>query len=257
MKPENQKPFGHKNYGSIPHLSGSRLGERDYMANPGQELIATVKKRDKHDTIYVQEKLDGSNVGVGLINGTLLPLSRAGYLASTSPYRQHWEFSNWVFANEDRFRRVLKEGERIVGEWLMQAHGTRYELRHEPFVAFDLMTGQKRMPYEVFTNRVSEYFTMPYLLSSGDSISIADVLKLLGKYGHHGALDLVEGAMWRVERYEQINNQSSERRLGVDFLCKYVRQDKVDGCYLTEKTGGDPIFNWEPKGYDKGVRLEA
>lgn len=248
MKPvqEKQKPFGHKNYGSIPHLSGSRLGEKDYMANPGQELIATVKKRDKHDEIIVQEKLDGSNVGVGLLNGVLIPMSRAGYPCSTSPYRQHWEFENWVYTNEDRFRAVLKEGERLVGEWLMQAHGTRYELKHAPFVVFDLMVGQKRRPFAELFDRVNDYFVMPHLLHKGDPISIPEVLRLLGEYGHHGAIDKVEGAMWRVERNAQINNHSSERRTVVDFLAKYVRPDKVDGCYLTEKTGGEPVWNWLP-----------
>jgi hypothetical protein len=247
MMVENQKPFGHKNYGSIPHLSGSRLGERDYMANPGQESIATKKFRDRHDQVWVQEKLDGSNVGVGLVNGTLVPLTRAGYLASTSPYRQHWEFSNWVFTNESRFRDVLKEGERLVGEWLMQAHGTRYELKHEPFVAFDLMRGSKRAIYAELVARTDGVFTRPHLLHSGSPLSITGALELLGEYGHHGALDKVEGAIWRVERNELVNNQSSERRSMVDFLCKYVRGDKVDGCYLPEKNGTDKeIWNWSP-----------
>jgi hypothetical protein len=158
---EPKKPFGIKNYGSIPHLSGSRLGERDYMANPGHERIATKQVRDRHDRVWVQEKLDGSNVGVGLVNSTLVPMTRAGYLASTSPYRQHWEFSNWVFTNESRFRDVLKEGERLVGEWLMQAHGTRYELQHEPFVVFDLMRGQTRAIYAELDARTGELFTRP------------------------------------------------------------------------------------------------
>lgn len=39
-KVERIKPFGYKNYGRIPHLFGSRLGERDYSANAVQERIA-------------------------------------------------------------------------------------------------------------------------------------------------------------------------------------------------------------------------
>lgn len=244
---ERTKPFGHKNYGSIPHLSGSRLGEKDYMANPGQERIATVQKRDKHDYIYVQEKLDGSNVGVGLLNGILYPMSRAGHQASTSPYRQHWEFANWVYENEARFRASLNEGERIVGEWLMQAHGTRYELKHEPFVMFDVMVGSKRKPYdEVEQRAVRGGFVMPYLLHHGDPLSIVDALKLLGEFGHHGAIDKVEGAMWRVERDEQRHKHTGERTRIVDFLVKYVRPGKVDGCYLPEKNGTNTeIWNWQ------------
>jgi hypothetical protein len=46
--------------------------------------------------------------------------------------------------------------------------------------------------------------------------------------GKHGALEPIEGVMWRVERKGK-----------VDFLCKYVRPDKQDGIYLS----GDPVIN--------------
>jgi hypothetical protein len=29
-------------------------------------------------------------------------------------------------------------------------------------------------------------------------------------------------------------------------IAKFVRKDKVDGCYLPEMTGGEPIWNWRP-----------
>lgn len=58
------KPIGRKNYGSIPHLHNSKLGEGDYYIGEGQERILTLKARDKHDNILVFEKYDGSNVGV-------------------------------------------------------------------------------------------------------------------------------------------------------------------------------------------------
>lgn len=245
---ERTKPFDHKNYGSIPHLSGSRLGEKDYKANPGQERIATLAKRDRHDEIFVQEKLDGSNVGVGRLNGKIVSISRAGHYCITSPFEQHKVFAQWVEKNEGRFRAVLREGERLVGEWLMQAHGTRYFLMHEPFVVFDLMVGQTRLPYDDLAHRVTtQHFILPHLLHRGDPISIADVLEKLGKYGFHGALDECEGAVWRVERNAQIQKQSSERRRVVDFLAKYVRRSKVDGRYLPEHNDGKITWNWEVK----------
>jgi len=49
------------------------------------------------------------------------------------------------------------------------------------------------------------------------------------------ALDPVEGAVWRVER-----------RGAVDFLAKFVRPEKLDGCYLPEVSGAAAIWNWRP-----------
>jgi len=245
---KNTKPLGIKNYGSIAHLPNSRMGAGDHHCDKGQARIATEKARDRHDLIIVQEKLDGSNVGVARVDGAIYPLSRAGYLADTSKYRQHWEFSRWVYANQDRFLAVLQDGERLVGEWLMQAHGTRYELKHEPFVAFDLMRGIERMIYSEFVSRVAvgEFIT-PYLIHSGSPISVEDVLRKLNNNGFHGALDTVEGAVWRVERNELINKgKDGMRRWQVDFLVKFVRQDKQDGIYLADVSGKEDVWNWQP-----------
>lgn len=139
-----EKPLGHKSYGSIPHLVGSRRGPRDYGVGDGQQRICCERARDKHDEIIVQEKLDGANVGVALKDDQILALTRSGTLAHESDFAQHVLFADWVKRNEARFRAVLREGERIAGEWLALAHGTIYDLPHEPFVAFDLMIGSER-----------------------------------------------------------------------------------------------------------------
>ena len=68
------------------------MGPADKHCHPGQAKIATVKERDKNDEVIVQEKLDRSNVGVAKINGQIVALTRAGYLASTSAFEQHHLF---------------------------------------------------------------------------------------------------------------------------------------------------------------------
>lgn len=236
------KPLGAKSYGSIGHLPNSRMGPGDHHVTEGQARICTERARDRHDVIIVQEKLDGSNVGVALHNGQILALGRAGYLAQTSPYRQHQLFAYWVRLNEGRFRAVLTEGERVCGEWLAQAHGTRYELPHEPFVAFDIIRGAgdqaERACYEEFRTRVvAGDFVAPALLSCGPAFSVAAALKQLEVTRHiHGAVDPIEGAVWRVER-----------KGAVDFLAKYVRPDKIDGVYLAEMSGKAAVWHWQPK----------
>jgi hypothetical protein len=56
------------------------------------------------------------------------------------------------------------------------------------------------------------------------------------KVSGHGAIDQVEGAVWRVER-----------KGIVDFLVKYVRHDKEDGKYFPEKNNG--IITWNTTEY--------
>lgn len=46
--------------------------------------------------------------------------------------------------------------------------------------------------------------------------------------------DEPEGVVYRVERHGK-----------VDFLCKWVRPDKVDGKYLPEISGKPPVWNWK------------
>ena len=50
------KPLDKNNYGSIPHLSTSKLGEGEHCVNEGQKRILTIKKRDKHNYIYAYER---------------------------------------------------------------------------------------------------------------------------------------------------------------------------------------------------------
>ncbi|MEM7561322.1 MAG: RNA ligase family protein [Planctomycetota bacterium] len=225
------KPTGAKNYGSIPHLPNSRMGPADHACPDGMQRIATEKLRSKHDRVIVQEKLDGTNVGVAKLDGEIIALQRSGYPAATSPYEQHNHFAEWVERQHQRFDELLEEGERICGEWLLQAHGTRYKLEHEPFVAFDIMSGSKRSVYEEFLLRVTPLdFVTPYTVHQGGPFSVEAALETIGTYGHHGAQDQIEGAVWRVEVNRQVRpGQSDARKWVVDFVVKYVRPDKVNG----------------------------
>ena len=226
------KPLRRKSYGSIPHLSSSKLGPGDYHCHEGQERIATVKARDKHDIIIVQEKLDGGNVGICKVEGKILAITRAGYMATTSPFETHLIFDEWVKANEKRFDELLTEGERVCGEWLYHAVGTRYNLPHEPFVGFDLMVADQRKSYFEVKERLEKLgFILPNTIHVGSPISVADALNLLGT-GVHGAIDPVEGLIYRIER-----------RGEVDFLVKYVRPGKENGIYFPEISGGELTVN--------------
>lgn len=230
------KPLPHKAYGSIGHLPNSRMGPADHHVPEGQAKIATERTRSRHDRVIVTEKLDGSCTAIARINGALVALGRAGWLAQSSPYEQHQLFAAWVRANEGRFE-FMGEGERYVGEWLAQAHGTRYQLEgRQPWVMFDVMVQTKRKPWDVVRERARfAGLSTPHVIMDGPPTSVEQALDILGPTGAYGALDPVEGAVWRIERRGEF-----------DFMAKYVRPDKVDGAYLPEVSGQSAIWNWRP-----------
>lgn len=233
MSVQALKPLGRRAYGHIPHLPGSRMGPADHHCHEGQSRICTEKPRDRNDVVIVTEKLDGTCVSVANIDGCIVPLIRAGYPAISARYEQHHLFAAWAYEQEERFRESLAPGERFVGEWLAQAHGTRYSLPHEPFVVFDLMRADKRAPFEELCVKARRFIT-PRVVSIGSPLSITKAVDAIG-VSAHGAMDPVEGAVWRVERRGEF-----------DFIAKYVRPDKVDGAYLPEINGSVPVWNWRP-----------
>ncbi len=231
------KPLGKKSYGSIPHLLGSKLGEGDHHCHEGQHSIATEKTRDKHDFVIVQVKYDGSNVAVAKLNGQMIALTRKGYIAESSPFVQHHYFAKWVEQNTDRFSLILSEGERVCGEWLMQAHGLQYEIPKEPFVAFDLFREGERLCYSDFISTVERSdFHIPRLLGMGHSpFPVQPMLELSQDQTFESirSEEAPEGLIYRVERNGK-----------VDFLAKYVRQDFVPGRYLSEISGAEEGWNY-------------
>lgn len=212
-----------RNYGSIPHLSISKLTQQaDKKISEGQERILTKKARDWKDLIIVTEKLDGSNVGVVRKGGSITAITRKGYPASSSPFNQHHHFNTWVSKRYNLFS-WLPEGFRVCGEWMALSHGTKYDITgNHPFVAFDIIgDNNKRFNYLSFT-QLCVYYRIPQipLIHIGQPISIKNALNIMGN-GIYGKPEKPEGVVYRCEREGK-----------VDFLAKYVRADKEDGKYL-------------------------
>lgn len=227
----SRKPTGTKSYGSIPHISGSRLGPGDHHCHIGQERLVTLKTRDKHDLVIIQEKLDGSNVGILRIGAEIYPLTRAGYVANTSKYLMHQYFYDWALKSRLFWLHFLNDGERICGEWMMQAHGTIYTKLESPIYFFDIIRGEKRIGWDEFQTRTADIYTVPLVFDAPLTPDAAT--RLLPHGGHFGATTGFEGFVYRLYR-----------KGNFEFICKYVRPEKVDGCYLDST---HEIWNYPPE----------
>lgn len=92
-----------------------------------------------------------------------------------------------------------------------------------------------RVPWDVLADRLGRDFVLPQVLHDGGAFATADALVVLGPTGFHGAYNMPEGAVWRVER-----------RSRVDFLAQFVRPDKIGGRYWPESSGQGPLWNGGP-----------
>lgn len=234
--PKPPKLLGFKAYGSTPHLVESRLGPGDHSLPVEQSDLFTGKRHRRVDRFIVTEKVDGSCVAIAKLDGNILALQRAGYLANTSPYALHHAFARWVEARRGQFDAILEEGERIVGEWMHTAMGTLYEIVDPDmlFIAFALFREQQRASYDEFAWRCdSNGLLRAHVISDGPGIKIDEVMKLLGEKGFHGALDGVEGAVWVQETDGAFNS-----------IAKFVKADKIDGKYMSGVTGREDVINY-------------
>lgn len=234
---DTRKPLGRPAYGSIGHLPCSRLGPGDHHVPPGQADICTVKCRPG-DTVYVEEKLDGSCCAVYMdTRGRLSALTRAGYHANTSPFEQHWLFAAWVLRNADWFDWLPAEW-RCVGEWIAQAHGTLYTSVEHPFVPFDVFD---HLNVRIGRTQFADLLDRSRLprakcIYAGDALPVAKAMQQVEYCRMPPFSTRPEGVVYRVERNGK-----------VDFLAKWVRPDKQDGIYLPEISGCPAVWNWGPK----------
>lgn len=221
-------------YPSIPHLPGSRCAtDRTVSFGVARRCIDPASTLAGSEVI-VQEKLDGSCVAITRRNGHLLALGREGRPCAESGNEARRWFATWVGRQPARFDFVA-EGEILAGEWLALVHGTRYALDHEPFVPFDLSIDRRRVTVDTLAARLAgSGLVMPRVVHRGAPLPIDEAVARLGR-GLHGAVDLPEGLVYRVERKGEVIT-----------VAKWVRPEKRDGSLLPENSGAPALYHWRP-----------
>ena len=222
-----------KQYGRIPHLPGSRATADDRHAARALAARCTEGGHDG-DRVIVSEKLDGSCVALVRDGATIVALGRDGRPCAASRNRGRRAFAAWVEAQPRRWASLV-DGERLILEWLIHAHATRYDLPHEPAVVIDLFDARGRRPYDDARARAAALgLAAATVVHDGAPCPVATALAALGPRGHHGAIDPPEGLVYRVERAAD----------GVVLAqAKHVRADLVPGRFLADHTGGPDVWN--------------
>jgi len=118
----------------------------------------------------------------------------------------------------NRFLAILRDGERLVARMVMQAHGTRYQLKHDhSWSRSDVGIGRARYD-ELSLARTAASSLLRRNLSRRP-LSIEAAMKKLNTYGFHGAIDPVKGLYGEFERTSWLVPARVASAFGkVDFL---------------------------------------
>lgn len=126
-------------YPRIPHLD-------KHISNMTHDDIQLESKLQFPFTGWVQEKLDGANMGVSWTSGPIIRnrnnILKKGYIKKETPakiqFRSSW---NWLHAHNIDIQKISKSlmtPITIYGEWLYAKHSIFYDKLPDLFIAYDI-----------------------------------------------------------------------------------------------------------------------
>jgi hypothetical protein len=160
-------------YPRTPHLFGSRGTDDD------KHLNETDSNRFIADpSLIVEEKIDGTNVGIHFTSAGELVLQCRGHLITEGMHPQYDLFKQWASVKRGVLEDLLATDYILFGEWMYARHSIHYRQLPHYFFEFDIYSkrGQAFLDYE----------TRMQMLE-GTGMQTVPVL-------HHGALDKTQMA---------------------------------------------------------------
>jgi len=195
-------------YPRTPHLFGSRGTDDDkHLGEPeSSRFLADV-------SLIVEEKLDGTNVGIHFTGQGAMVLQCRGHLITEGMHPQYDLFKQWGAVKRPVLEDRLSDRFILFGEWLYARHSVHYRQLPHYFFEFDIYDKQ------------SEFFLSlerRLALLEGTGIHTVPVL-------HVGALDREKlGALIGSSRFDsEFENPLTKRK---DHL--------MEGLYLRTEAHG-------------------
>ena len=126
-------------YPRTPHLFGS-TGTDDDKGLGRSESVTLISDR----SLVVEEKLDGTNVGVHFTSSGRMVLQCRGHEITEGMHAQYDLFKQWTMTKRPIFESILRDRLIIFGEWLYARHSLHYRRLPHYFFEFDIYDKQER-----------------------------------------------------------------------------------------------------------------
>ena len=119
-------------YPRTPHIFSSKGTEDD-------KHMSLADSRDfiADESLIVEEKLDGTNVGIHFSEGEMI-LQCRGHLITEGMHPQYDLFKQWTAAKRLTLEAMLEERFILFGEWMYAKHSIYYQSLSHYFFEFDI-----------------------------------------------------------------------------------------------------------------------
>jgi hypothetical protein len=127
-------------YPRTPHLFGSRGTDDDkYLCHKESlDFIADA-------SLIVEEKLDGTNVGIHFTSAGRMVLQCRGHEITTGMHAQYDLFKQWTMGKRCVLEAMLEDRLLLFGEWMYARHSLHYRCLPHYFFEFDIYDKQRRV----------------------------------------------------------------------------------------------------------------
>lgn len=120
-------------YPRTPHLFGSKGTDDDKHMGPKASAAFV-----KDPSLIVEEKLDGTNVGIHFLSNGKLFLQCRGHEITEGMHPQHDLFKQWTAVKRPVLETMLEDQYILFGEWLYARHSVHYRGLPHYLFEFDI-----------------------------------------------------------------------------------------------------------------------
>ena len=210
-------------YPRTPHLFGARGTNDDKrLGDAASEAFIA------DGSLVVEEKVDGTNVGLHFTAAGEMRLQCRGHLITEGMHPQYDLFKQWAAVTRSRLEATLEDRRILFGEWVYAKHSVAYAALPHYFLEFDVydktearfLTLDERLPLI----KAAGVQTVPVLHRG--AISRSDLMDLVGPSRFAAAfVDPVSGRTDNLMEGLYLRTENDE---GVTGRAKVVRPEFVE-----------------------------
>jgi hypothetical protein len=201
-------------YPRTPHLFGSRGTDDDkhMSADESARFVAD-------SSLIVEEKLDGTNVGIHFTSAGRMVLQCRGHEITAGMHPQYDLFKQWTMGKRPVLEIMLEDRYILFGEWLYARHSVHYRRLPHFFFEFDIYDKQDSAFLDLAARlKILESTgiqTVP-VIHRGQSTAV-QLRALIGPSAYDSAFDipttgrtdnLMEGLYLRTEAQGQVTGRA-------------------------------------------------